>query len=51
MRFVYDGGSFAAGILTAAVYLGALSPWWLLLLPVCFIRFEALTVWFRRKFR
>lgn len=37
MTLSYDGGSFAMGMICTAVYFGALSPWWLLLLPLCLI--------------
>ena len=34
IRIKFDGASFAIGVVTAAVVLGAMSAWWLLLVPL-----------------
>ena len=43
MSVEYDGGSFVLGGLVVAALLNAISPWWLLLAPLCLLSFEALT--------
>ncbi len=40
-RLVFDGGSMAIGAIAAAVYFGALSPWYLLVCLVLLVRFRA----------
>lgn len=50
VTFEYDGGSFGLGFLCAAVILGHISPWFLLLAPLFLFRYPPWSFSIKRTF-
>lgn len=44
-KFQYHGGSFAAGVISAMIYSGDISPWWFILAAISLFSFYPLLQW------